>query len=241
MPITSAARLGLAVALLAAGCAQDRADTSVTRSAPAPTATASPTAASPSTAPVPTVAPSPTVVPTPVVASGDGRLALAPVAGTGPVSGPGAPASYVVEVEGGLGVDPQAFAREVDAVLTDSRSWGAGGRRALHRVPGGEVAFRVSLVSPRLADRLCAPLQTNGYFSCGTRGRAVLNVARWLTGADAYGGDLATYRQYLVNHEVGHLLGRGHEPCPGPGVRAPVMLQQTKGLDGCAVNSWPYP
>jgi hypothetical protein len=108
-------------------------------------------------------------------------------------------------------------------------------------VPGGDVAFRVTLVSPATADRLCAPLRTNGYFSCGTSERAVLNVARWLTGADAYGGDLASYRSYLVNHEVGHVLGRGHEPCPGAGRQAPVMLQQTKGLDGCAANSWPYP
>ena len=32
----------------------------------------------------------------------------------GPVSGPGEPAPYVVEVEGGLGVDPAGFAREVE-------------------------------------------------------------------------------------------------------------------------------
>ena len=157
------------------------------------------------------------------------------------MSGPGAPAPYVVEVEGGLGVDPAAFAREVEQVLGDPRSWGAGGRRALQRVDGGDVAFRVALASPATTDRLCAPLRTNGYFSCGTGGRAVLNSARWLTGADAYPASLAAYRQYLVNHEVGHLFGRGHEPCPGPGQPAPVMMQQTKGLDGCTPVSWPYP
>ncbi len=174
-----------------------------------------------------------------MVAAGDGTLTVVP--GRGAVSGPGEAAPYVVEVEGGLGVDPGAFAREVEQVLGDPRSWGAGGRRALQRVDGGDVAFRVALTSPATTDRLCAPLDTNGYFSCGTGGRAVLNAARWLTGASAYPGPLPAYRQYLVNHEVGHLFGRGHESCPGAGQPAPVMMQQTKGLQGCSAVSWPYP
>ena len=73
------------------------------------------------------------------------------------------------------------------------------------------------------------------------RDRAVINLARWATAVPDYHGDIATYRQYVVNHEVGHALGNGHEPCPGPGQIAPVMLQQTLSLDGCVKNAWPYP
>ena len=234
MWITRAALpLAVAAAVLT-GCSQEASDPA----AAAPSSTATPTPSA-SALPSPSSAPPPAPSPTPVVASGDGRLTVVP--GRGAVSGPGDPAPYVVEVEGGLGVDAGAFAREVEQVLGDPRSWGAGGRRALQRVEGGDVAFRVALVSPATTDRLCAPLDTNGYFSCGTGGRAVLNAARWLTGANAYPGPLPAYRQYLVNHEVGHLFGRGHEPCPGPGLPAPVMMQQTKGLDGCTAVSWPYP
>ena len=60
-------------------------------------------------------------------------------------------------------------------------------------------------------------------------GDVVLNAWRWHEGATAYAGDLASYRIYMVNHEVGHALGNGHQPCPGPGQLAPVMQQQTLG------------
>ena len=43
----------------------------------------------------------------------------------------------------------------------------------------------------------------------------------------------------VVNHETGHWLGRGHAGCPRPGALAPVMMQQSKGLDGCRLNPWP--
>lgn len=170
---------------------------------------------------------------------GNGALTVIP--GRSAASGPGRPTPYLVEVEGGLGVDAGGFAREVERVLADSRSWGAGGRRALRRVEGGEVVFRVALASPSTTDRLCAPLQTNGRFSCASGNRAVINSGRWLTGADSYAGRLGLYREYVVNHEVGHTLGRGHEACPGAGLPAPVMVQQTKSLYGCTQNTWPYP
>ena len=51
--------------------------------------------------------------------------------------------------------------------------------------------------------------------------------------------DLAAYRTYQVNHEVGHYLGHGHVSCPGSDRAAPVMLQQSMDLGRCVPNSWP--
>lgn len=238
------APLLLSAVLLAgvAGCGDEGGEAGSAAAPPAIAAAAEgPSSAAARPAPAPVSSPSP---PPAVVAEGDGRLVVVP--GDGPVSGTGTPTAYVVEVEGGLGVDAAAFAAEVEQVLADPRSWGAEGRRAMRRVssadtPDGEVAFRVALSSPRTTDRLCAPLRTVASYSCASGDRAVLNAKRWLTGAESYAGRLTQYRQYLVNHEVGHTLGHGHEGCPGEGEPAPVMLQQTKGLAGCAHNAWPYP
>jgi Protein of unknown function (DUF3152) len=45
----------------------------------------------------------------------------------------------------------------------------------------------------------------------------------------------------VVNHEVGHWLGFGHSRCSGAGRLAPVMQQQSIGLEGCTFNPWPLP
>ena len=72
------------------------------------------------------------------------------------------------------------------------------------------------LATPSTVNRLCAPLITGGIYSCGMYGRAVLNLLRWRYGAPAFHGDMTKYRRYLVNHEVGHLLGHSHVvPCLG--------------------------
>jgi hypothetical protein len=178
------------------------------------------------------------------VQQGAGSVSV--VDGTGPVHGTGPLHRFVVEVEDGVGVDGPAFAAAVEATLGDPHSWGSGGRMSFQRVGTAEAAaseyeFKVTLVSPANMEAYCPGAGTGGYTSCRYGERAVINLARWATAVPDYAGDVATYREYVVNHEVGHALGNGHRPCPGPGQAAPVMQQQTLGLNGCTKNAWPYP
>jgi Protein of unknown function (DUF3152) len=179
------------------------------------------------------------------VEQGAGSLSV--VDGSSAVYGTGPLQRFIVEVEDGIGVDGATFAAAVESTLADPRSWGNGGRYSFQRVGAGETAagqfeFKVSLVSPGSMETYCPGVGTGGYTSCRYGNRAVINLARWATAVPDYEGDVATYRLYVVNHEVGHALGnREHPPCPGPGQLAPVMQQQTLGLNGCLKNPWPYP
>lgn len=164
--------------------------------------------------------------------------------GAGPVAGgAGAVKKYRIAVENGSGQQADAFAAAVEQVFADPRGWTATGQVRLQRVAGqGTADFTIFLATPVTSEQICATagLHTAGYSSCRTTGKVVINLARWLTGVPDYGAPVADYQSYVVNHEVGHELGNGHEACPGPGRPAPVMQQQTYGLKGCVANAWPF-
>ena len=87
---------------------------------------------------------------------------------------------------------------------------------------------------------MCAPLNTHGDYSCGRYGHAAINHTRWVQATEEF-PDLTQYRQYVVNHEVGHLLGRQHVSCPAAGELAPIMQQQSIRVAPCLPNAWPFP
>jgi hypothetical protein len=181
---------------------------------------------------------------TTVPQNGTGKLTVVSVPAA-PVATSGRTVKYTVEIEGGLGVDPAEVGSTIQSVLLDPRGWQkVDGVRFVNVTPqqaakGAHVDVRVTLASPGLTDRLCAPMRTLSQVSCWNGERSVLNFRRWALGDDSYGSDVALYRVYQVNHEVGHGLGHQHKLCPGKGKRAPVMVQQTLDLGGC--KPWPYP
>jgi hypothetical protein len=149
---------------------------------------------------------------------------------------------YAVKVEKNLPYDADATALAIQTTLSDPRSWIGGGDWRLELVSDPDKAdFTIYLATPGTVDRYCWPLRTYGRVSCQAGNRVMLNARRWAHGADAFGDDVGAYRQYLVNHEVGHRLGHGHVGCPGKRKRAPVMMQQTKGVGSCKANPWPAP
>lgn len=172
---------------------------------------------------------------------GSGRFVRADVDGP-KVGESGRLLRYAVEVEKDLPYDADETAREIQTTLSDPRSWIGGGDWRLELVSDTARAdFTVFLATPGTVDRYCWPLRTYGRVSCQAGNKVVLNAWRWAHASDAYGSDVGAYRQYLVNHEVGHRLGHNHVGCPGKGRRAPVMMQQTKGVGACEANPWPAP
>ncbi|MDQ2624276.1 MAG: DUF3152 domain-containing protein [Actinomycetota bacterium] len=144
-----------------------------------------------------------------------------------------------VEVEEGLPVDGVKFAETVMTILNDEQGWGYEGTVTFARVEG-EADMRVVLASPAKVDEMCAPLDTAGKYSCGRYGHAAINYTRWVEATEEF-ASRTQYRQYVVNHEVGHLLGKQHVSCTGPGELAPIMQQQSIRVAPCEPNGWPFP
>jgi hypothetical protein len=93
-------------------------------------------------------------------------------------------------------------------------------------VEKGKVDFRVSLNKPGSVDQMCYPRQTGDFVSCFMYRRAIINEQRWREGAPEF-QRLKSDRAYLINHEVGHGLGKGHWYCSEYGSAGRLMMQQT--------------
>jgi hypothetical protein len=170
---------------------------------------------------------------------------------TGPLLGTsGSLRRFHVAVESNVSGELDEFAALAEQTLGDPRSWIAGKQHRFQRVPRAQTAeFTVYLVTRQTAYQMCrvngVDIRENGvpYTSCRQVRKVIINLDRWrLSVPDYVNGSvpLQTYREYVINHEVGHELGRGHEACTGQGNPAPTMQTQTLGLEGCTANPWPY-
>lgn len=172
---------------------------------------------------------------------------------------------FSIEVEDGIDTagfgGDDAVATMIESTLFNPKSWTGDGKVAFTRVDSGEPDFRVSLTTPATVRANCGysiKVETSCYNSA--TGRVYLNLSRWVRGARTFEGDMGSYRQYLINHEVGHAVGHAeHEPCPKDGALAPIMMQQTISLtnsdlhrldpqglvpdngDVCRPGAWPFP
>ena len=236
--VTAAWMVLLAAAGALAGCGGGAVEALPTTSLQLPTM-----APTTSVAPAPAESAPPTTEPIAVTvpATPPGRTGVFVTApGSTAVVGSGSTLTYSVEVEESLGLDPAEVAEVVDRTLADPRSWTADGSTAFQRVETG-ARVKIIVASPATVDSRCLPLNTAGILSCRSGSSVNINSDRWAGATADWSLDLDAYRSYVVNHEVGHVLGHGHESCGGQGSLAPVMMQQTKGLGGCAGNPWPFP
>mgnify|MGYP001010769616 CR=1 FL=1 len=65
-----------------------------------------------------------------------------------------------------------------------------------------------------------------------------INNNNWVHKPKDFIGDMKLYREYIIQHEMGHAIGYKHDK-PLQGKKCPVMYQQTRGtLNLCEANPW---
>ena len=144
-----------------------------------------------------------------------------------------------IQVEFGLNLNLNCLSEMIPGILNDPRGWATVENTSFQIVDKEVADLNIVFASPDTVDELCYPLQTNGIYSCRNEKNVVINMYRWLSGAEDFNNEIATYRIYLINHEVGHYLGWGHTDCPSENALAPVMMQQSKSTSECVPNGWP--
>ena len=140
---------------------------------------------------------------------------------------------YQVVIDDDVKYPLNKFKDLLQIYLADPNGWESKGYKFIYK-PEGDIIIHLSSQST---------LRTNGCqdgtLSCAELGgkHMYLNEFRWKHGAHKSKLPLERYRQYVVSHEMGHILGHDHKTCPSPGAPAPVMMQQTQGIGKCLPNT----
>jgi hypothetical protein len=142
--------------------------------------------------------------------------------------------TYTASVDPDVKYPLRQFQEELEMYLADPDGWAAQGYEFVEVTRNPQVIIRLS--SPATIQKSgCG----DGRLSCAELGgrRMYLNAHRWTHGSAPSRLPLEDYRQYMVSHEMGHILGHDHMKCPGPGHPAPIMMQQTLGIGACSPNT----
>ena len=116
--------------------------------------------------------------------------------------------SFDVTTRGSIKGNAGEFASFVESTLRDSRGWRRAGVNFTKVASGGKL--HVVLASGAEIDKYAG---CSADLSCTVFPYVLINDARWLGATQSYnsaGLSLTSYRQMVINHEVGHYLGHDH-------------------------------
>ena len=207
------------------------------------------------------------VTTTDVATKAAGTISVVPGIGS-PTAGAGDVRWVSVAVEDGVNIDAAAFKAYVISTLNANRGWGTG--HSVQFVSTDGVAdYRIVLASPYTAKVLCpdphvakpagsfmeaSPSPTpapsgsasptsgavDSPWSCAQDGVIVISSYDWTAGFSVFATDYAGSRAYILNHHMGHLLGKEDVECTGELANV-MVVQEVKVPDGCKANPWPNP
>jgi hypothetical protein len=152
--------------------------------------------------------------------------------------------TYDTSVDDNVKTSNKEFSDEVDRILNDPRGWLKYGYKFIR---DANATFQIRLETENNANVLC---HANG-LSCArpTLNSIIIHEGNW-NGNSKSQLPLKKYHNYVICHEVGHLLGLSHKQCPieecqRRGMKecpASVMQQMTRGpaaILPCIENDWP--
>jgi len=161
--------------------------------------------------------------------------------------------TYTVKFDKSLMMNETLVENKIKSVLQDPRGWLSHGyifeqvdkgyksegykSDKRYKSDGYKSDIIIKIVPAKTVEKICS---FKG-LSCAdiSNNTIYINVNRWKRGSKHSKLNLDNYRIYLVNHEIGHLLGRGHSECLKNNSKVPVMVQQTLGIGKCKPNPWP--
>jgi hypothetical protein len=123
----------------------------------------------------------------------------------------------------------KTFQSEVDHYLHDPAGWTAKGVEFILAPRDPDVTF---ILVPDRPSLFGLSLSHPGH------GFVEVNAANWVNGVQRTRLSLDGYRQYLISHEMGHMLGHEHSNPHAHGQPVPVMHQQSRlGVEGFQPNN----
>jgi len=162
-----------------------------------------------------------------------------------------------IDVEEGLQMIDGTLGAFVMSALNDPQGWGQSGTVAFVQTEGAPDV-RIIFASPFTAAALCptphepavltpsatpsptpSPTAAPLAIQCATQGAIVVSVYDWIQGLEPFAEDRTNARVYLLNHAMGHVLGKADDSCK-KGV-ANVMVDQRTLKKACTPNPWPFP
>lgn len=115
----------------------------------------------------------------------------------------------------------EKFISQVWRIVEDKRGWPV-------KFVQGSKGFTITLTDPDEIKKRCG---FTGLSCALGKFTILIHKGNWTSGNK-------DYRTYVVNHELGHLLGMSHEKPTGRGL-CPVMVQQTISIGTQKPNPWP--